>query len=141
MAPPARTITVALDMSITFYKINIYTLIRKLLQTDSRHNHWVHRKLHQGTQSLHILITLIQNWHSTKWRPFTNTIQHLHCRHNTAKITSLGHGMRKNHHQHIYTLKHECSQDIHTTIPTSLLMWFLDNHMVHYWPSLIFTPY
>ena len=33
MAPPARTITVALDMSKTFDPINIHTLIRKLLQT------------------------------------------------------------------------------------------------------------
>ena len=33
MAPPARTITVALDMSKAFDPINIRTLIRKLLQT------------------------------------------------------------------------------------------------------------
>ena len=32
MAPPARTITVALDMSKAFDTINIHTLIRKLLQ-------------------------------------------------------------------------------------------------------------
>ena len=36
MAPPARTITVALDMSKAFDTINIYTLIRKLLQTNIR---------------------------------------------------------------------------------------------------------
>ena len=34
MAPPARTITVALDMSKAFDTINIHTLIRKLLQTN-----------------------------------------------------------------------------------------------------------
>ena len=34
MAPPERTITVALDMSKTFDTINIHTLIRKLLQTN-----------------------------------------------------------------------------------------------------------
>ena len=34
MAPPARTITVALYMSIAFDTINIHTLIRKLLQTN-----------------------------------------------------------------------------------------------------------
>ena len=34
MAPPARTITVALDMSKSFDTINIHTLIRKLLQTN-----------------------------------------------------------------------------------------------------------
>ena len=33
MAPPARTITVALDMSKAFDIINIHTLMRKLLQT------------------------------------------------------------------------------------------------------------
>ena len=34
MAPPARTITAALDMSKAFDTINIHTLIRKLLQTN-----------------------------------------------------------------------------------------------------------
>ena len=34
MAPPARTITVALDMSKAFDTMNIHTLIRKLLQTN-----------------------------------------------------------------------------------------------------------
>ena len=34
MAPPARTITVALNMSKAFHTINIHTLIRKLLQTN-----------------------------------------------------------------------------------------------------------
>ena len=34
MAPPARTITVALEMSKSFDTINIHTLIRKLLQTN-----------------------------------------------------------------------------------------------------------
>ena len=34
IAPPARTITVALDMSKAFDTINIHTLIRKLLQTN-----------------------------------------------------------------------------------------------------------
>ena len=34
MAPPARTITVALDMSKAVDTINIHTLIRKLLQTN-----------------------------------------------------------------------------------------------------------
>ena len=34
MAPPARTITVTLDMSKAFDTINIHTLIRKMLQTN-----------------------------------------------------------------------------------------------------------
>ena len=29
----------------------------------------------------------IQNWRSTRWPAFTNTIQHLHCRHTTTKST------------------------------------------------------
>ena len=52
MAPPARTITVALDMNKAFDTINIHTLIRKLLQTNIPGTN-IHRKLHQGTQSLH----------------------------------------------------------------------------------------
>ena len=35
MAPPARTITVALDMSKAFSTVNIHTLIGKLLQTSA----------------------------------------------------------------------------------------------------------
>ena len=34
MAPPARTITVSLDMSKAFDTINIHILLRKLLQTN-----------------------------------------------------------------------------------------------------------
>ena len=29
-----------------------------------------------------------------------------------------GHGLRRRHHNHIHTHKYECSQEIHTTIPT-----------------------
>ena len=47
---------------------------------------------------------------STRWRPFTNTIQYLHCRHTTTQSTSLGYVLRRWHHHHIYTHKHECSQ-------------------------------
>ena len=39
MAPPARTITVALDMSKALDKINIHTLIRIATDKHSRHNH------------------------------------------------------------------------------------------------------
>ena len=35
MAPPAQTITVALDMSKAFETVNIHTLIGKLLQTST----------------------------------------------------------------------------------------------------------
>ena len=55
MAPPARTITVALDMSKAFDTINIHTNQKAATDKHSRHNHYVHHKLHQGTQSLHNL--------------------------------------------------------------------------------------
>ena len=80
MAPPARTITVALNMSKAFDTINIHTNQEAATYKHSRHNHYVHRKLHQGTQSLHniykshIQTTSIYNWRSTRWRPFTHTI-------------------------------------------------------------------
>ena len=82
------------------------------------------RKLHQGTQILHnilkshILTTSIQNWRSTGWRPFTYTIQNLHCRHTTTQSTCPGHGLQGWRHHHIYTHNPECSKEIHTTIPT-----------------------
>ena len=85
MAPPAQTITVALDMSKAFFTINIHTLIRKLLQTKI-----------PGT-----IIKFIAN-HTSSQRQFktgvpqggiTNTIQPLHCRHTTTQSTGSGHGL------------------------------------------------
>ena len=55
MAPLARTITVALDMSKAFDTINMHTVIRKLLHNMYRYNHEAHRKLHQGTQNQHYI--------------------------------------------------------------------------------------
>ena len=107
-----------------WYNKHTHTNKKAATDQDSRHNHYINRKLHQGTQSLHniyksqILTKSIQNWRSTRWRPFTNTIQHLHCRHTTTKSTSSGHGLSRWHYHHIYTHKHECRQEIHTTIPT-----------------------
>ena len=59
------------------------------------------------------------------WRPFTNTIQHVHCRHNTTHR----HGLRRWHHHHIFTHKHECSQEIHTTIHTYIFAWTKHNNL------------
>ena len=58
MAPPARTITVALDMSKAFDTINIHTLIRKLLPTNFPGTiiKFI-ANYHQGTQSLHNIYT------------------------------------------------------------------------------------
>ena len=53
MAPPARTITVALDMSIALDTINIHTNQKATTDQHSRHIHEVHRKLHQDMQCLY----------------------------------------------------------------------------------------
>ena len=80
MAPPARTITVALDMSKDFDTINIHTLIRKLLQTNIPGTlikfiaNYIKGRKTYTTYRNHT--TSIQNWRSTRWRPITNTIQH-----------------------------------------------------------------
>ena len=98
---PARTITVALDMSKAFDTINIHTLIRKLLQTNI-----------PGTT-----IKFIANYikgrkayttyinHTSSQRQFTTgvpqggilstTLFNIHCRHTTTKSTSSGHGLRR----------------------------------------------
>ena len=81
MAPPARTITVALDMSKAFDTINIHTLIRKLLPTNIPGaiikfiaNYIKGRKAY----------TTYRN-HTSKQRQFKTAIQ----TENTTSITSL----------------------------------------------------
>ena len=89
MALPARTITVALNMSKAFNTINIHTLFRNLLQAKITYtiikiitNYIKGRKV---IFKSHILAASIQNWRSTRRRPFTNTIQHLNYRHTTTQ--------------------------------------------------------
>ena len=95
----ARTITVALDMSKAFDTINIHTFIRKLLQTNIPGTiitfiaHYIKGRKAYTTYINHT--SSIQNWRSTRWRPFTNTIQHIHCRHTTTRSTSSCHGLRR----------------------------------------------
>ena len=92
MAPPARTITVAFDMSQAFYTRNIHTHLFESYYRPRFQAQSLSSSLHQGTQSLHniykslILATSIQNWCSIRWRLLTNTIQNLHCRHNTTLL-------------------------------------------------------
>ena len=102
MAPPSRTITVALDMSKDFDTINIHILIRKLVQTKISGtiikliaNYIMVCKAYTTYWKSHILTTSIQNWRSTQWHPFTNTIQLLHCRHGTTQSTGPGHGLSR----------------------------------------------
>ena len=106
MAPPARTITVALDMSKAFDTINTHTLIRKMLQTNI-----------PGT-----IIKFIANNINIKLAfhkvVSLHSIQHLHVRLTTTQCTGSGHGLCRRHHNHIHTHKYECSPEIHTTIHT-----------------------
>ena len=100
MAPPARTITVALDMSKAFDTINIHTLIRKLLQTNIPGtifkfiaNYIKGRKAYTTYRNHTSKQRQFKNWRSTRWRPFTHTIQHLHLRLTTTQCTGSGHGL------------------------------------------------
>ena len=81
MAPPARTITVALDMSNAFETINIHTLIRKLLQTNIPGtiikfiaNYIKGRKAYATYRNHTSKQRQLKNWRSTRLRPFTHTI-------------------------------------------------------------------
>ena len=127
MAHPARTITVALDMSKAFGTINIHTPIRKLLQTNI-----------PGT-----IIKIIANYikgrkayttyrnHTSKQLQFKTAVPQggvlsptlfniytSDLRLTTTQCTGSGHGLCRRHLNHIHTHKYECSQEIHTTIPT-----------------------
>ena len=111
MAPPVRTTTVTLDMSNAFDTLNIHTLFRKLLHTNI-----------PGT-----IIKFIENYMKRR-KAYTTYINHTSSQrqfkvasflqHTTAQSTGSGHGLRRWHHHTIYTHKHECSQEKHTTIST-----------------------
>ena len=53
-----------------------------------------------------------------------HTIQHLHCRLTTNQSTGSDHGLCRWHHHHIYTHKHECSQEIHNTDNQTYITFF-----------------
>ena len=108
MAPLARTITVALDMSKAFDTINIHTLIRKLLQINIPGtiikfiaNYIKGRKAYTTYRNHTSNQRQFKTGVPTRWRPFTHTIQHLHLRLTTTQCTGSGHGLCRRHHNHI----------------------------------------
>ena len=124
MAPPARTITVALDMSNTYDTINIHTLIRKLLQTNipgtiiklitnyikeckvctTYSNHTSRqRQFKTGIPQGGVLSPTLFNIYTSDLPPPSAQVQVM-AYSDDITITC--------------THKHECSQEIYTTIPT-----------------------
>ena len=120
MAPPARTITVALYTSKAFDTINIHTIIRKLLQTNS-----------PGT-----IIKFIVNYikghkayityrnHTSRQRQFKTgvpqggVLSHTLFNIYTSDLPPPSASVQvMAYADHINTHKHECSQETHTTIP------------------------
>ena len=93
-------------MSKTFDTINIHTLMRKLLLI----------------RFLDRLIEFMANY-----KAYTTYINHTSW--HSTQSTGSGHGLRRWHYHHIYIDTHECSQDLHTTIPTYSFAWTNHNHL------------
>ena len=129
MAPPARTITVALYMSKAFDTLNIHTLIRMLLQTNitgtiikfianyikGRKAYTPYRNHTSKQRQFKTGVTQGGVLSPTLFNIYTNGIERGLA---TTQCTGSGHGLCRRHHNHIHTHKYECSQEIHTTIPT-----------------------
>ena len=122
MAPPARTITVALNMSKAFDTINIHTLIRKLLETNiqaqslsssqttssdvklTQHEETTQPdnvNLKFGIPQVGVLSPTLFNIYTSDLPPPSAPVQVMAY---ADDITS--------------THKHECRQEVYTTIPT-----------------------
>ena len=105
MAPPAQTITAALDMSKAFDTINIHTLIRKLLQSNMPGTiiKFIENYIKGRTDyTTYIINTSSQRQFKTGvpqagvLSPSITNSEHLHCRHTTTQSTGSGHDLRKN---------------------------------------------
>ena len=123
MAPPALTITVALDMSKSFNTVNIHTLIRKLLQTNI----------------LDTIIKFIANYikgleyASSVWSPITSStsINKLQVMQNAALGTATKYTQDTNI-QHLHDEKH--SHSPYTSTYSSTPHNTNRKHIIHHIP-------
>ena len=123
MTPPARTITVALDMSKAFDTINIHTLIRKLLQTNipgtiikfianyikGRKAYTTYRNHTSNNVNLKLAFHKVASFHPHNLTSTPQTYHHPVHRFRSWPTHTTSHPP---------THKYECSQEIHSTILT-----------------------
>ena len=128
MAPGARKIIVALNMSKAFNTININTLIRKLLQTRIPRTiitlitkYIKERKAYTRYRN-HISIQCLYKTCVPEGGVLSPTLFNIY----TANIPQLSPQVH-----HIYTHKYECNQDIHTTIPRFFVWTKHNNHTLN----------
>ena len=122
-------------MSKAFDTISIYTLIRKLLQTNIPGT--LIKFIANCIKGRKAYTTYINHTSSqrqfTRWRPFTNTIQHIHCRHTTTmsptiQSTGSGHGLSPSHlhTQAGVQLRNTCN---HTYSDQKVFAWTKQNNL------------
>ena len=108
MAPPARTITVALDMSKAFDTINIHTLIRKLLQTNIPGT--IIKFIANCTHLHHTLGALKRDFPASLVTPLPNSEQ--------ANLPSSNHTYTKSTPTHFH---HHCAPSVTSTHTTHII--------------------
>ena len=114
--PPARTITVALDMSIAFDTINKHTVIRKLLQTKMPGTiiKFIANYI-KGRKAYTTYITHTSSQRQFKSGVLSPTLFNIY----TADIPPPRAPVQViAYADDIYIHKYECSKEIHTTITT-----------------------
>ena len=105
MAPPASTITIALDMNKAFDTKNIHTRIRTLLHTGIPGT--IMKLIANYIKGRKTFIKYRNHTSTRRQCPFTHTINIYTT---TTQSTCSDHVICICHHHHIYTYKHECSQ-------------------------------